>query len=50
MIVLIRIQDAFTPLFMGNFDSICVLLRGFELFRTDSCSSELVAGGVGGSR
>ena len=36
-----------TP-FTGNFDSICVFLHGYELFRTSSCSFELVAGGLGG--
>ena len=36
-----------TP-FTGNFDSICVFLHGYELFRTGSCSFELVAGGLGG--
>ena len=49
MIVLIRIQDAFIPLpLMGNFDSICVFLHGYELFQTSSCSFELVAGGLSG--
>ena len=36
-----------TP-FTGNFDSICVFLHGYELFRTNSCSFELVAEGLGG--
>ena len=51
MIVLIRIQDAFIPLPLqsyGNFDSICMFLHGYELFRTDQCSFELVVGGLGG--
>ena len=51
MIILIRNQDAFTPLPLrtqGNFDSISVFLHGYELFWTGSCSFELVAGGVGG--
>ena len=51
MIVLIRIQDAFTPLplrLQGNFDSICVFLHEYKLFWTGSCSFELVAGWLGG--
>ena len=36
-----------TP-FTGNFDSICVFFHGYELFRTNSCSFELVAEGLGG--
>ena len=36
-----------TP-FTCNFDSICVFLHGYELFRTSSCSFELVADGLGG--
>ena len=36
-----------TP-FTGNFDSICVFLHGYELFRIGACSFELVAGGLGG--
>ena len=50
MIVLIRIQDAFTSLTIrsqGNFDSICVCLHEYELCRTGLCSFELVAGGLG---
>ena len=39
-----------TILVTGNFDSICVLLHGCELFWTGSCSFELVAGGIGGCR
>ena len=39
-----------TTLFTGNFDSICPLLNGYELFQTGSCSFELVAGGFGGCR
>ena len=38
-----------TP-FTDNFDSICVFLPGYELFRTGSCSFEFVAGGLGGCR
>ena len=51
LIVLIRTQDAFTALPLrsqGNFDSICIYLHGYELFRTGLCSFELVAGGLGG--
>ena len=33
---------------LGNFDRICVFLHGYELFRTGSCSFELVAGKLGG--
>ena len=50
MIVLIRIQDAFTSFTIraqGNFDSICVCLHEYELCRTGLCSFELVAGGLG---
>ena len=36
-----------TP-FTRNFDSICVLLHEYELFRTNSCSFELIEGGLGG--
>ena len=35
-----------TP-FTGSFDSICVFLHGYELFRISSSSFELVAGGLG---
>ena len=38
-----------TP-FTGNFDDICVFLHEYELFRTDSCSFKLVAGGLDGCR
>ena len=51
MIVLTRIQDAFIPLPLqsyGNFDSICLFLHGYELFRTGSYSFELAVGGLGG--
>ena len=44
MIVLIRIQDAFTSLTLRswvNFDSICVWLRAYELFRSGFGSFEL---------
>ena len=37
-------------LFMGNFDSICMLLHGYELFQTSSCSFRLVAGGFDSCR
>ena len=36
-----------TP-FTGNFDGICLFLHGYELFRTGSCSFELVASGLDG--
>ena len=36
-----------TTHFMGNFDSICMFLHGYELFRTGSCSFQLVSGGFG---
>ena len=42
-----RIQDPFIPLSLqalGNFDSVCIFLHGYELFQTGSCSFELVAG------
>ena len=39
-----------TTLFIGNFDNISVVLHGYELFQTGSCSFELVAGGFGGCR
>ena len=51
MTVLVRIQDAFTSLPLrssGNFDSICLCLHGYELFRTGLCSFERVAGGLEG--
>ena len=37
----------YTTPFTGKFDSICVFLHGYELFRTGSSSFELVAGGLG---
>ena len=40
----------YTTPFTGNFDSICVLLHGYELFQTGSCSFELVVGGFDGCR
>ena len=36
-----------TP-FTSNFDDICVFLHGYGLFRTGSCSFELVADRLGG--
>ena len=36
-----------TP-FTCSFDSICLFLHRYELFRTGSCSFDLVAGGLGG--
>ena len=46
-----RIQDAFTSLSLpsqSNFDSICICLHGYELFRTGLCSFELFAGELEG--
>ena len=51
MIVFIRIQDVFTPLPLPVILIVSEMdlnLLGFELFRTGSCSFELVAGGLGG--
>ena len=42
MSVLIKIQDAFTPLLLRYF------YMDMNCFRTGSCSFELVAGGLGG--
>ena len=50
MIVFIRIEDVFTPLPLRVILIVSEMdlnLLGFELFRTGSCSFELVAGGLG---
>ena len=48
-IVLIGVEDVFyTTPFTDNFHSRYMVSHGYELFRTSSCSLELVAGGLGG--